>query len=81
MAVRSRLKVLIAQYNVKRLKANQPTLTLRRLAEETGLALSTINGLTTPRASRVDFKTLNALCEYFDVQPGEILEYLKDNMA
>lgn len=78
MAVRSRLKVLIAERNLDRVRANQPPLTLRRLAEETGLALSTVNGLTTTRANRVDFNTLNALCRYFDVQPGNILEYVPE---
>ena len=78
MTVRSRLKLLIAERNVERVRAHQPMLTLRHLAEETGLALSTINGLTTPRAHRIDFKTLNALCRYFDVQPNDILEYVPD---
>ena len=78
MAVRSKLKLLIAERNVERMRSNQPTLTLRQLAQETGLALSTINWLTTPRANRIDFRTLNALCRYFDVQPGDILEYIPD---
>lgn len=78
MAVRSRLKVLIAERNLERTRANQPLLTLRRLAEETGLALSTVNGLTTTRTTQVNFKTLNALCRYFDAQPGTILEYVPE---
>lgn len=78
MAVRSRLKLLIAERNVERVKTRQPTLTLRQLAEETGLAISTVNGLTTTRANRVDFNTLSALCRYFNVQPGDILEYVPD---
>jgi len=79
MAVRSRLKLLIAERNVERVRTGQPTLTLRSLAAETGLARSTVNGLTTPRANRIDFKTLNALCRYFDVQPGAILEYVPEH--
>ena len=78
MTVRSRLKVLIAERNLDRARANQPPLTLRHLAEETGLALSTVNGLTTTRANQVNFNTLNALCRYFDVQPGDILEYVPE---
>jgi len=78
MTVRSRLKVFIAERNLDRARAKQPPLTLRQLAEETGLALSTVNGLTTTRANQVNFNTLNALCRYFDVQPGDILEYVPE---
>lgn len=78
MTVRSRLKLLIAERNVERVRSGQSMLTLRYLAEETGLALSTVSGLTTPRANRIDFNTLNALCRYFNVQPGDILEYVPE---
>jgi putative transcriptional regulator len=78
MTVRSHLKVLIAEQNVKRLKVGQPPLTQRQIAQESGLPLSVVSGLTSGRAVRVDFKTLDKLCRFFNVEPGDLLEYVSD---
>ena len=79
MAVRSRMKVLIAERNLERIKQGLPEITQRDIAAESQLPLSTVNGLITGRAGRVDFKTLNRLCRFFNVQPGELLEYVPDD--
>ena len=78
MTVRSRLKVVIAEYNVSRLKAGHDALGIREIAVEVGLAPSIITGLTTNRTRRVDYQTLNKLCAFFKVQPGDLLEYVPD---
>lgn len=74
MSVRSRLKVLIAQRNVERLQRGEQELTQQQIAEACGLSLSTVNGLTSGRSTRVDFDTLDKLCGFFDVEPGDLLE-------
>lgn len=74
MSVRSRLKVLIAQRNVERLQRGEPELTQQQIADACGLSLSTVNGLTSGRSTRVDFDTLDKLCTYFNVEPGDLLE-------
>ena len=76
MTVRSRLKLLIAERNLERIKHGLPEITLRQIAAESQLPLSTVSGLTSGRAGRVDFRTLDKLCRYFNVQPGELLEYV-----
>lgn len=76
--VRSRLKVLIAERNLQLLREGKPQLTVRRIADESGIPGSVITGLTAGRAGRIDFKTLDRLCRYFDVQPGELLEYVPE---
>lgn len=76
--IRSRLKLLIAERNVKRIAAGEPTLTLERLSAETGLAKSTLTGLTAHRARMVAFDTMDALCRFFEVQPGDLFEYVPD---
>jgi putative transcriptional regulator len=78
MAVRSRLKLLIAERNIERIKTGQSELTIRRIAEEAGVPPSVISGLTAGRAKQVAFKTLDSLCRYFKVEPGDILEYMPD---
>ena len=76
MTVRSRLKLLIAERNLERIKHGLPEITLRQIAAESQLPLSTVSGLTSGRAGRVDFRTLDKLCRYFNVQLGELLEYV-----
>ncbi len=79
MTVRSRIKLLIAERNLERIKQGLPEITQRDIAADSQLPLSTVNGLITGRAGRVDFRTLNRLCRYFNVQPGELLEYIPDD--
>jgi putative transcriptional regulator len=81
MPVRSRLKLLIAERNVERLKRGEQPLTTRQVAEGSGLGHSTVTGLTSGRASMVAFDTISALCAFFDVQPGELFEYYDDDQA
>jgi DNA-binding Xre family transcriptional regulator len=73
--VKSRLRLVVAQKNVERVKAGLPELTQRKIAEESSVPLSVIYGLISGRASRVDFKTLDRLCSYLEVMPGDLLEY------
>lgn len=78
MAVHSRLKVLIRERNLQRLKAGEPELTIRQIAAESGVPPSVISGLTSGRAKQVAFKTLDRLCSYFQVALTDILEHVPD---
>lgn len=77
MPVRSRLRILVAEKNLERVKAGEPALTVRMLAAQADLAPSTINALMTNRAQGVQFDTLEKLCKYFDVNPGEL--FVREN--
>jgi putative transcriptional regulator len=61
-----RLAVLMAEKN--------PQLSQRQLARETGLDITTINRLFTNKFSRVDVSTVEALCNYFDKDVGDLFE-------
>jgi DNA-binding Xre family transcriptional regulator len=63
--VRLRVKELVAQRGV----------TWQAFGEETGLSKQTVYALMTNKITRLDLRTLAALCAYFAVGPGEILEY------
>ena len=79
--IRSRLSILLAQENLKRLEAGMPRLTQHQLAAETKVALAVISGLATNSQTRVDYKTMNRLCRFFKVQPGDLFEYLAEEEA
>lgn len=54
-------------------------LTLRTIAQETGLAVGTVHRVSQDKLDRVNVTTLDALCRYFKVQSiSELIEYLPD---
>jgi hypothetical protein len=57
--------MLLARVNVERARRGQPALSLRRLAEESGVSLSVLVALHTGRSGRVDYATLDRLLTYF----------------
>ena len=48
------------------------------VAKDTGLHRNTITLLYQETATRVDLEAVNALCKYFGVEVGEILEYVAE---
>ncbi len=79
--VRSRLKVVLAEHNMARLHAGQEPLKIRDLADEIHLSPSVITGLTSGRAKRVDFMTLDKLCKRLHCTPGDILVFADEEIA
>lgn len=51
---------------------------LTELAEKVDLTLANLSILKNNKAKAMRFTTLEAICEALDCQPGDILEYVKD---
>lgn len=66
MPVSCRLRLLIARLNVERAEKGQPALSLRRLAQESGVSQSVLVALHTERSQRIDFATIDKLLSYFN---------------
>ena len=49
------------------------------LAEKIGLSATNLSILKTGKAKDIRFKTLIALCQALDCQPGDLLEYQEDD--
>lgn len=73
--IRVRINVLRAE---KELQEGRK-ITFRDLTEETGLSMATINRILNGQSKQISFDTLNALCQYFGVGIGEVLEYVPDS--
>ena len=58
------------------LKENHVSLT--ELAQEVDITIANLSILKTGKAKAVRFSTLEAICEYLDCQPGDIMVYEKD---
>lgn len=53
-------------------------MSLNELAEHVGISNVNLSKIKTGKVSGVRFSTLNAICKALDCQPGDILEYKKD---
>ena len=53
-------------------------MSLNELSEKVDLTLANLSILKTGKAKAVRFSTLEAICKVLDCQPGDILEYVKD---
>lgn len=66
MTISCRLRLLLARANVERAKEGQPPLSLRRLAQESGVSLSVLAALHRGQSRRVDYTTIDQLLNYFN---------------
>lgn len=53
-------------------------ISLNDLSAKVGITLANLSVLKTGKGKAIRFSTLEALCEALDCQPGDILEYRKD---
>ncbi len=56
-------------------------MTLSQLASEVDLTLANLSILKNGHAKAVRFSTLDAICRALDCQPGDILEFRKEETA
>lgn len=68
MSIRVNLDVVLAKQKIS----------LTELSEEVDITISNLSILKTGKAKAIRFSTLNAICEALDCQPGDILEYQKE---
>ena len=48
------------------------------VSNSTGLSRTTLTHLKYQRQKRYDLKTINMLCQYFEITPDELFEYERD---
>ena len=54
-------------------------MSMTELADRVGITLANLSVLKTGKAKAIRFSTLEAICEALDCQPGDILEYVKED--
>lgn len=68
--IRVNLDVMMAKRKMK----------LNELAEIVGISVTNLSLLKTGKVKGIRFKTLSAICQALDCQPGDLLEYVDDNI-
>lgn len=52
----------------------------QELAEKIGITQANLSILKTGKAKALKLSTLEAICKILDCQPGDLLEYIKDDL-
>ena len=55
-------------------------MSLNELSEKVGVANVNLSKLKNGHVSAIRFSTLEAICDVLDCQPGDILEYKRDDI-
>lgn len=53
-------------------------ISLKELAEKVGITNVNLSNLKTGKVKAIRFSTLEAICKELDCQPGDIIEYVKE---
>lgn len=53
-------------------------MSLNELAQKVGISNVNLSNLKTGKVKAIRFSTLEAICDVLDCQPGDILEYKRD---
>ena len=70
MAIIINLDVMLAKRKMK----------LNELSDLVGITVSNLSILKTGKAKAIKLSTLDAICEALKCQPGNVLEYRRDNV-
>ena len=69
MSIRINLDVVLAKKKMS----------VTELSEKGGITMANISILKNGKAKAIRFTTLDKICEVLECQPGDILEYTKDD--
>ena len=78
--LKSRLKLVLAQYNVERAQKDEELFDLPKLAATTGLAYTTVQRLYNHSSDRVDLKTLDTLTDFFGIGLDALFEKIPNKV-
>lgn len=74
MTVNNRFALLLAEKRIN----ERRNISLAEVAEATGISRKTLYAWENNTVTRFDVPVINALCEYFSIEPGLLFQYVKD---
>jgi DNA-binding Xre family transcriptional regulator len=78
MSVRFAFRKVVARKNVERADAGLPPLTQVEIARGSKVSQSVVSTLLAGKSRRIDLGTINGLCAFLGVTPGDLFEYIPD---
>lgn len=74
VAINNRFGVLLAE----KCKEEKRNISLQEVEEATGISRQALYKWKNNTIERFEMRVLNALCKYFNVEPGKLFEYVDD---
>lgn len=74
VTVNNRFAVLLAEKQVK----ERRNISLSEVAQKTGVSRQALYKWENNKVNRFDVPVINAICQYFGIQPGALFEYVPD---
>ena len=71
MAIRINIDVMLAKRKMS----------VTELSERVGITMANLSVLKNDKAKAIRFSTLEGICEALECQPGDILEYKKNDLS
>lgn len=72
--ISNRFRILLAQKATR----EQRNIALKEVGRETGIAWSTLNAWANNQVTRYDAPVIQALCEYFSCQVGDLIIFERE---
>ncbi len=74
MTVNNRFGILLAEKRIKERRG----IALQEVADSTGISRKTLWMWENNRVNRFDVSVIDALCTYFNIEAGELLQFIRD---
>lgn len=74
MTINNRFAVLLAERRIQ----EKRNISLQEVAEKTGISRKTLYAWENNTVTRFDLSVLSALCLYFGINPGDLLQFIPD---
>jgi DNA-binding Xre family transcriptional regulator len=74
VTINNRFGILLAEKQ----KEERRNIPLAEVSEKTGISRRALYAWENNKVNRFDVPVINALCGYFNIQPGELFEYVPD---
>lgn len=78
MPVRFALRKVVARENLRRADAGLKPLTQMEIASGARVSQSVVSTLLSNQSKRIDLDTINGLCAFFNITPGDLFDYSTD---
>ncbi|MDV2858231.1 helix-turn-helix transcriptional regulator [Oceanimonas sp. CAM02] len=75
------IRVLLIQLLDEKSFREKRRITLSEVSKETGISRATLTRIANVPGNVTNTDTINALCKYFECQPGELLSYVEDETS
>lgn len=74
--INNRFGILLAEKRIK----EKRRIAISEVAKETGIARQTLQAWENNTVTRFDVPVMDALCRYFGVKPGDLFEFIDENL-